>query len=150
MDWFEYLAQHPEASAVFNAAMATTERHHAVCGAYDFSNIGTLVEVGGGTGMLLSNILQANPQPHAVLCDTPQVRARAKELLKEAGVADRCEMVEGDFFVRLPIGGDAYLLSLIIHDWENEEAIKILKNCHRGNEAGRKAFPRRANCAFWE
>jgi predicted O-methyltransferase YrrM len=131
MEWFDYLAQHPEAGAVFDAAMATSERHNAVVAAYDFSKIGTLVDVGGGKGILLAAILQANPQLHAVLCDTPQVTARAHEFLKETGVADRCEIVEGDFFTGLPSGGDAYLLSLILHDWEDEQAIKLLENCHR-------------------
>jgi len=130
MEWFDYLAQHPDAGAVFDAVMATSERHHAVVAAYDFSKIATLVDVGGGKGMLPTTILQANPQLHGVLCDTPQVTARADELLKEAGVADRCEIVEGDFFAELPRGGDAYLLSLILHDWEDEQAIKLLESCH--------------------
>ena len=131
MEWFDYLAQHPEAGAVFDAAMATSERHHAVVAAYDFSKIATLVDVGGGKGILLAAILQANPQLHAVLCDTSQVTARAHEFLRETGVADRCEIVESDFFTGLPRGGDAYLLSLILHDWEDEQAIKLLENCHR-------------------
>jgi predicted O-methyltransferase YrrM len=131
MGWFEYLAQHPEASAVFDAAMASSERHHAVAAAYDFSTIGTLVDVGGGTGMLLATILQAHPQLHGVLYDTPQVTAHAQELFKAAGVADRCEIVAGDFFAGLPSGGDAYLLSLIVHDWEDAQVITLLENCHR-------------------
>jgi predicted O-methyltransferase YrrM len=131
MEWFDYLAQHPDAGAVFDAAMATSERHHAVVAAYDFSKVTTLVDVGGGKGILLATILQANPKLHGVLCDTPQVTARARELLKEAGVADRCEIVEGDFFEGLPTGGNAYLLSLILHDWEDEQAIKLLERCHR-------------------
>jgi predicted O-methyltransferase YrrM len=131
MEWFDYLAHHPEAGAVFDAAMATSERHHAVVAAYDFSKIATLVDVGGGKGILLAAILQANPQLHAVLCDTPQVTARAHEFLRETGVANRCEIVEGDFFTELPSGGDAYLLSLILHDWEDEQAIKLLESCHR-------------------
>lgn len=135
MEWFDYLAQHPEAGAVFDAAMATSEPHHAVVAAYDFSKISTLVDVGGGKGILLAAILQANPQLHAVLCDTPQVTARAHEFLKETGVADRCEIVEGDFFAAIPSGGDAYLLSLILHDWEDEQAIKVLENCHRAMNA---------------
>jgi hypothetical protein len=130
MGWFDYLAQHPEASAVFNAAMATSERHHAVMAAYDFSTIDTLVDVGGGTGRLLAAILQANPQLHGVLCNTPQVTACAQALLKDAGVADRCEIVAGDVFAGLPSGGDAYLLSLVIHDWEDAPAITLLEHCH--------------------
>jgi O-methyltransferase domain/Dimerisation domain len=135
MGWFEYLAQHSEASAVFDAAMASSERHRAVTAAYDFSTIRTLVDVGGGTGRLLVTILQANPHLLGVLCDTPQVTARAPELLKAAGVADRCEIVAGDFFAGLPSGGDAYLLSLIVHDWEDEQAIMLLENCHRAMNA---------------
>lgn len=131
MEWFDYLTQHPEAGAVFDAAMATSERHHAVVAAYDFSKIATLVDVGGGKGILLAAILKANPHLHAVLCDTPQVTARAREFLRETGVADRCEIVGGDFFAGLPSGGDAYLMSLILHDWEDEQAIKLLENCHR-------------------
>jgi hypothetical protein len=135
MGWFEYLAQHPKAGAVFDAAMASSERHHTVAAAYDFSTIGTLVDVGGGTGMLLATILQAHPQLHGVLYDTPQVTAHAQELFKAAGVADRCDIVAGDFFAGLPSGGDAYLLSLIVHDWEDAQVITLLENCHRAMHA---------------
>jgi hypothetical protein len=135
MGWFAYLAQHPEASAVFDAAMASSERHQTVVAAYDFSTIRTLVDVGGGTGKLLATILQAHPHLQGVLYDTPQVTARAHELLHAAGVADRCAVVAGDFFAGIPSGGDAYLLSLIIHDWDDAPALSLLENCHRAMPA---------------
>lgn len=135
MGMFAYLAQHPEAQAVFSAAMAGGERHQLVVAAYDFSTISTLVDVGGGTGRLLSTILQAYPHLQGVLYDAPQVTARAHALLQAAGVADRCTVVGGDFFAEVPSGGDAYLLSLIIHDWDDSLALKLLENCHRAMPA---------------
>jgi hypothetical protein len=133
MPFFEHLAGHPEAENVFNDAMrsSTESAARAVVDAYDFSQAGTVVDVGGGTGVFLARILQANPQASGVLFDRPNVVAAAGAVLTDAGVADRCDVVPGDFFEEVPGGGDVYILSWIIHDWDDERSIAILKNCRR-------------------
>jgi O-methyltransferase domain/Dimerisation domain len=131
MDAWEYRARDPELNAIFDDFMTvnTTNQAVDVVPAYDFSDIGTLVDVGGGHGALISAILRANPQMHGILCDEPQVVSGAHSLLEAGGVIDRCEIVPCDFFSSVPGGGDAYVLKLIIHDWDDERAVAILKNC---------------------
>jgi hypothetical protein len=99
----------------------------ALLRAYDFSRFKQLVDVGGGQGVFLSNILAATPQLQGVLFDQPQVVAEARELLKGT-VAARVKIVGGSFFDLVPEGGDAYVLRRVIHDWEDEDAVKILGN----------------------
>ena len=130
---FPYLTQHPTAATVFDEAMTgyTTQVAAAVAAAYDFSQFGTLVDVGGGHGTLLTAILQANPALHGLLFDLPHVAEDAKKRIAAAGLAERCTIIGGDFFATVPTGGDAYLLKWIIHDWDEERAVVILKHCHR-------------------
>jgi hypothetical protein len=131
IDRWEYLTRHPEESAVFDAAMAslTARFSAAVVGGYDFSQFGVLADIGGGTGQLLAAILSTNSSMHGILFDQPQVVAGAPELLTRAGVADRCAIVAGDFFKSVPSGADAYLLKYVIHDWDDEQAVRILRTC---------------------
>jgi hypothetical protein len=130
MGIMDYLAQNTEASQIFNQVM--TERAGptaaAVCAAYDFSGIKRLVDVGGGQGILISTILKANPHLHGVVLDLPSVVEGAASLIEQEGVADRCEVVPGDFFGSVPVVGDAYILSSVIHDWDDDHAVTILKN----------------------
>ena len=132
MDVWTYRAQHPEANAIFNAAMAATSAREvpAIVAAYDFSRIHTLVDVGGGHGTLLAGILQVYPSMRGVLFDLPHVLAGAAPVLEAAGVAERCQRVGGSFFDSVPPGGDAYLLHRIIHDWDDEQSTAILQRCH--------------------
>ena len=133
MSFFAYLAQHPDAAAVFNQYMAEApmQRHAAIAASVDVAGMRLLVDVGGGHGASLSAILQAHPALRGVLFDLPQVVAGARTPLLAAGVADRCDIVEGDFFAAVPAGGDAYLLSAILHDWDDDHALQILQNCRR-------------------
>jgi hypothetical protein len=133
MPIFDYFARHPEADRVFNEAMIgwTTQVAGAVAGTYDFSPFGTVVDVGGGYGTLLAAILQRNPNTRGVLFDQPHVVADAEGFLTTAGVADRCARVGGDFFAAVPAGGDAYVLSQILHDWDDERCVTILGQCRR-------------------
>jgi hypothetical protein len=133
MPFFEHLTANPETAAVFNEAMAssTESAARAVADAYDFSRFETIVDVGGGTGAFLAGILQANPRARGVLFDRPNVVGGARQLLTSAGVADRCNVVAGDFFEAVPGGGDIYILSWIIHDWDDDRGVTILKNCRR-------------------
>ncbi len=130
---FECLAQNPESAAIFTEAMAefTTQVSTAVVAAYDFSRCSKIVDVGGGNGTLLLSILQANPQMSGVLFDLPYVVEDARKHIAATDLTGRCEVVAGDFFASVPGGGDAYILKSIIHDWDDERALKILQNCHR-------------------
>jgi hypothetical protein len=99
--------------------------------AYDFSALDTIVDVGGGHGALLIAILSANPKLRAVLFDLPRVVEGAREPLLAAGILDRCEIVGGDMFDTVPAGGDAYVLSRVIHGWDDDRSVVILANCRR-------------------
>ncbi len=130
---FDHLGEHPEASDRFNRWMvaATGVTAAAVVAAYDFSPFSRVVDVGGGYGALLTAVLRAFPGPSGVLFDLPAVVAEARPHLAAAGVADRCDVIGGDFFESVPAGGDAYLLSQILHDWDDERCIRILTNIRR-------------------
>lgn len=128
---FEYLEEHPDEGEMFNQGMTSYTRKAipTILAAYDFSWAQTIVDVAGGQGLLLSAILQANPTTRGVLFDLPYVVASAEPVLQEAGVADRCDTVGGDFFEEVPPSGDLYTLRWIIHDWEGKQAATILRNC---------------------
>ena len=130
-DMFAYLAGHPKDAAVFNGAMTSMSRDGApaICDAYDFAGVRSVVDVGGGHGFLLSTILRAHPALRGVLFDLPAVVDGARAQLAADGVAERCEVVAGDFFRAVPAGADRYLLKFIIHDWDDERAIQILRKC---------------------
>jgi ubiquinone/menaquinone biosynthesis C-methylase UbiE len=130
---WEYYAQNPEDASNFNQAMKglTEMVNVAVLAAYDFSGVNKLVDIAGGTGGLISALLNAHPQMRGVLFDLPHVIAEAGPLLEAAGVSDRCETTTGDFFKSVTEGGDAYLMKWIIHDWDDGKSTAILKNIHR-------------------
>ena len=130
-DLWTYRSTRPEENAIFDAAMTgiSAAAAAAVAGGYDFSQLSRLVDVGGGRGELLAAILAANPDLRGVPFDQPHVVADAGELLQEAGVAERCEVVGGSFFEAVPPGADAYLLKSVLHDWDDPEAIAILRRC---------------------
>jgi hypothetical protein len=135
---FDYLAEHPQEAALFDEAMVAIHGAEtaAVLGAYDFSGIGTLVDVGGGNGSNLIGILGKYPQLRGVLYDLPHVVARAEPKLKAAGLADRCTAVGGSFFDSVPPGGDAYHLRHIIHDWDDDKSLTILRRCRGAMRPG--------------
>jgi hypothetical protein len=130
---FDYMAQHPDEAANFDAAMADFTRQiaTAVAAAYDFAPFRKIVDVGGGNGALLTGILKANPALTGLLFDLPPVAERAAAELRAQGLGERCEIVGGDFFEAVPAGGDAYLLKHVIHDWDDARATTILSNCRR-------------------
>jgi hypothetical protein len=132
-DFFTFLARDPGAAAVFDAAMTSrsAQENDAIASAYGFSGLGTIIDVGGGHGSLLAAILRANPGLRGVLFDRPQVVAEARRQLEAAGLGGRCEVLAGDFFESVPAGGDAYILKRVIHDWDDERAGALLRNCHR-------------------
>jgi hypothetical protein len=130
-DAFEMIASDPEMLAIFDEAMATFAPHTsaAVASAYDFSAFGTVADVGGGNGAILVGILKAYPKLRGIVFDQPHVADRAREHIKAAGMADRMQVVAGSFFETIVPGADAYLLKHVIHDWNDERAAAILKNC---------------------
>lgn len=138
MPLFDYLAEHPDDAAVFNAGMSSMAARSGpdIAKIYDFTGIERLVDVGGGHGQLLASILAANPAMQGVLFDRPEVVAGARATFEAAGVAGRCELVSGDFFEAVPEGADAYILQLIIHDWDDARAVAILRNCRRAMAEG--------------
>jgi SAM-dependent methyltransferase len=138
MPVFDYLSKNPERGALFGRAMAELTRGMApgIAAGYDFSSFGTIVDVGGGEGTLLAHILQTTPGLRAVLFDGPTGLEAAPGVLAAAGVADRCQIVAGDFFAAVPEGGDAYVVKAIIHDWDDDRAVTILRNCRRAMAPG--------------
>jgi hypothetical protein len=127
---FDFRETHPAEGAIFDQAMVELTRHlaGAIAAGYDFSGIGTLVDVGGGHGALLPPILRANPAMRGVVFDQPHCRDGALRLFAEAGVAGRCEFAAGSFFDAVaPAGADAYLLKSVIHDWDDEHGVAILR-----------------------
>ena len=133
MPVWKFFEQNPDNAKTFNDAMTgmTLAVNDAVLSSYDFSSISKIVDVGGGHGSLIASILRANPQMKGVLFDAPSVAEGVQSRLEVEGVADRCEVVAGDFFQSVPNDGDAYILKWIIHDWDDERSITILRNCHR-------------------
>jgi hypothetical protein len=130
---FEYLGQHPEAAALFDQAMTSRsgQENRDIVASYDFAGIGRLVDVGGGEGSLLASVLEAYPALQGILLDRPHAAVRAREQMAARGLAERCECLAGDFFESIPAGADIYLLSNVIHDWSDDDATRILTNCHR-------------------
>jgi hypothetical protein len=130
VEFFEYLRGDPAEAANFNQAMTEGSMWVAaeIVSAYRFSAFGTIVDVGGGQGWLLSAILAATPAARGILFDLPDVVDAARAAISERGVADRCELVAGSFFEFVPGGGDAYTMKWILHDWDDADAIKILRN----------------------
>ena len=129
-DVWKYFQHNPEDAAVFNNSMSgvTAATNEEILSVYDFSSFGTIVDVGGGHGGLITSILTANSKAKGILLDAPQVIEGSRPKIEAAGLADRCETIGGDFFKSVPAGGDVYVMKWIIHDWDDEHAITILKN----------------------
>jgi O-methyltransferase domain len=136
---FEFLKQHPQEGQIFHDTMTGLSMidSPAVAAAYAFHPIGSIVDVGGGHGLLLATILEGNPHLRGTLFDLPHVvEGAANGPLKP--VMDRCTVASGDMFSSVPSGADAYLMKHIIHDWPDDLCIKILKACRKGVNAGGK------------
>jgi hypothetical protein len=130
---FDYLAAHPEEASYFSEAMVGIHGPEppAVAAAYDFSGFEKIVDVGGATGNMLVNVLGRHAGPKGVLFDRPHVTTDAPALIAKAGLTDRISIETGDFFEGVPTGGDAYILSHIIHDWNEDQCLTILGHCRK-------------------
>jgi hypothetical protein len=128
--FWDHLAASPQLSASFDALMAAGADQVAdAAGGYDWSSVRHVVDVGGGSGVLLAEVLHANPDIRATLVDLPDTVERGRQYLAERGLATRCEFVGQSFFDPLPTGGDAYVLRRVVHDWSDDDALLILRRC---------------------
>lgn len=129
--FFDFVREHAGAAEIFDEAMTSVVRLHAaaVRDGYDFSSASCVVDVGGGKGVQLSALLAANAHLRGVLFDLPHVVEAATAALVSAQSQERCERIGGDFFVAVPGGGDLYLLSHVLHDWDDAGALRILRAC---------------------
>jgi SAM-dependent methyltransferase len=130
---FEHLDRHPEKAAIFQEAMA---QHSRLMGprlleAYDFGGARRVVDVGGGDGSFLSSIVRAHPEMSGVVYDAPYVADAAHKQLAAAGLGERCTFVGGNFLEQVHPGGDVYLLKGVVHNWPDDDAVVLLRNCRR-------------------
>ncbi|GAC1540675.1 MAG: methyltransferase [Acidimicrobiales bacterium] len=141
-DYWSYLAQHPDDAAIFDNAMGNLARQiHAVAlDSCDLSGARRLVDVGGGHGVLAAALLGRYPELVATVFDLPHVVSGADKSRAAAGGGHRAETVGGDFFTAVPEGGDAYVLSMILHDWDDARATSILANVRRAMDPGGKVI----------
>jgi SAM-dependent methyltransferase len=130
--FFDYLGEHRDDGALFDKVMAAAapQRTRPLLD-YDWTGVERVADIGGGTGTTLAAILSAHTHLHGVLVDQPAVVASAGDVLGAAGVADRCEIVAASFFTDELPSADAYVLSRILHDWDDERSAQILRNCRR-------------------
>jgi O-methyltransferase domain/Dimerisation domain len=136
-DMFGYFAANPETGRTFDRAMIAGRAFLArVPDVYDFGSARLVVDVAGGSGALLAAILAKNPATRGLLFDREPVVETARRLLAAHGLEDRCTFAGGDFFAAVPSGGDVYLLCRILHDWEDEECLALLANCHAAMPPG--------------
>lgn len=137
-DLWNYCGEHPAHAAMFDKAMAGfTETYIAnVLMSFSFSGFRKIVDVGGGDGSLLIGILAVNPDARGVVFELPTAATRAEQRIVDAQLADRCSVMAGDAFIEVPSGGDAYILSRVLHDWDDDHSRRLLANCRRVLPAG--------------
>jgi SAM-dependent methyltransferase len=136
MPLFDYLASDPEASEIFNRAMAGGASAPTAALGHDWAGVTSVVDIGGGNGTLIAAVLKANPHLQGTVLDLSHVVAQAPAVLEEAGVADRCRTLTVDFFADDLPQADVYVLARILHDWNDEKAVEILRNCRRSIPEG--------------
>jgi len=131
--FFDYMKNNPQEEELFNIVMKDflSPIHVAASKAYDFSSFSNLVDVGGGLGSLMMQVLALNPKLKGKVFDLASVIEDAEKHISGNACADRVEFVSGDFFEEIPAGGDAYILCRIIHDWNDKDAISILRRCRQ-------------------
>jgi hypothetical protein len=130
-------AENPQSAQEFDAGMASfiDAHHHAVLNSYPFAQLETLYDIGGGDGQFMCTVLLACPQLRGLVLDQPHVIARTEQRLQEAGLGNRCQAVGGDIFESIPAGGAAYMLSRVLHDWNDAQVGQILAVCRRAMSA---------------
>jgi hypothetical protein len=137
--YFEYVNDvNPDAGKTFNRALAQLGAIMAplIVDGYDFSRAGRVCDVGGGSGVLLAEVLRQHPATRGVLFELDALHADARSALAARGVADRCALVAGDFFESVPEGCDVYILQAVVHDWDDESCVTILTNVRKAMPSG--------------
>lgn len=129
-DLFGYLSQHPTELTEFTDAMEDLSSMIStqVAGVLDLSNVQEVVDIGGGSGTLLAALLDKNPTIHGTILERPEVAPSIRDLMSQRGLTARCDVIEGDFFEAVP-EADVHILKLIVHDWNDDQAAAILRNC---------------------
>ncbi|UCC83509.1 MAG: methyltransferase [Gemmatimonadota bacterium] len=137
-DSWDYIAEHPEVSAIFDDAMRSVSalKFKAVAEAYDFSGVDTIVDVGGGNGGLMTAILTSNPHMTGILAELPHVVEGARKNIDAAGLSDRCSCVGIDMLEAVPEGADAYVMANVIQGCDDDHAVRTLGNCRRAMKEG--------------
>lgn len=137
---FDFLAGDERAAAIFDAAMAdlSNARDVSAISGYDFGRFATVADIGGGEGRLVRSVLRAFPAVNGILFDQPAVIERARAKIGAEGLSDRCSIVAGSFFESVPAGADVYMLKQVLHDWPDDKAAIILRNCRQA--MGRQAL----------
>lgn len=140
MEPWDYYGKHRDEGEQFSRAMADISgmAMGPVLETYDFSSVRKLVDVGGAHGTLLAAILKQYPTIKGVLFDLPHAQPGGRAAMEQAGLANRVEAIGGDFFASVPAGGDLYLLKHILHDWNDERCVAILKNIRAAMAPGAK------------
>ena len=139
---FDYLTAHPEVARGFDQAMTSIHGAEtpAMIAAYPFTGFGTIVDVGGGNGSTLIEVLNSAPDAAGIVFDLPGVAERTRARIQDAGLAARCRVEGGSFFANVPKGADAYLLRHIVHDWDDAKSIAILRRCREAMAPGGKVL----------
>jgi hypothetical protein len=130
---FEYLEHHPQDATLFTAGMAarTAEPVDAIVAGYDWRTLATIVDIGGADGALLAGILATAPRSRGIIFDQPRVRSAAERRIVDTALQGRCTFASGDFFAEISAGADAYILKHVLHDWNDDEVVAILRNVRR-------------------
>jgi hypothetical protein len=133
MKEFDYLAKNPETARIFNQAMtdSTARAAEEILATVEFSSYRTIVDVGGGEGQLLRSILHAYPEANGIVFDLPEVLEAARRLIEAEGLTERCTLLAGSFFDWVPAGGDLYVLKHVLHAWDDERSLAVLRNCRQ-------------------
>jgi len=140
--FFQYLIEHPDRHDLYDAVMTVVNGAETdpMLHAYDFSGFRTVADIGGGEGLMLAGLLKRHQEVHGILLDLPAVAERTRSSVSSSGLQDRYRVEGGDFFRAVPAGADAYLLRHIVHDWEDADAIRILRNCREAMSQGGKVL----------
>lgn len=140
--FFEYMTENPDRHRLYDAAMNGIHDFETepVINAYDFSRFRSLADIGGGNGLQLAKILKRNSGLNGILFDMPAVAESARPVISGFGLNGRCQIIGGDFFSSVPSGADAYIMRHVIHDWEDDMAVTILRNCRDAMNPGGKVL----------
>jgi hypothetical protein len=133
---FPYLDSHPDDAEIFNNFMTSLVARRPRLSSFDYSGVQTVVDVGGGHGATIIDVLTAHPTLRGILFDLPATIEGARDAIAAARIGDRCTFVGGSFFEHLPEGGDIYILSNILHDWTDADCHRILRSCRAAMRPG--------------